>query len=573
MPKRKALSQPAARKNTRAAKEKAAEAIAEGDEPVALREERLAAMVAARKFWDGIATPYLYAWATDYETPAAKALQPQDRDGILRFLVETDGVELPAGRTAQLQHKALTACWRNFNKEGDPPAVEVAAEAPALRRSDTPPLNQEQELEERALLMGIIGQPLRETGAPAPLQAAPSPTAKGTTAPPPLALANPYQSGLPAPVPLALTRQCCTCGSFTTLPAGSAAVTVFFCGHCKQRGDLAFGDPLNIHLRAVAAGQMALAPVTAAAALSAGQSSNTALKSLSALDQCLIRMLAREPAMPIFTGGCAGDAIPFREALLLAARAFDAPKYKPPSEHLVALVRAGKLRDIGYALPRPLDSPGSVTDSESGSLSLSGGTVQFNPKAPAAPALASSQQLCMALLTTILPALIDKPRAMVDWMTLGRTALALEAAHGWPVASLYLQRELSTAVEAGRSFAASVDPQVLLPIMLESRSLGGRPPQHNSSGGGAPGNNSARPIGRNACYNWNSKSPCAREPCQFLHVCLGCGSAGHRGQECPDGPVSVPGKRQLNTSAQSVQSRRSQRGPHTSASTAPASSH
>jgi hypothetical protein len=54
------------------------------------QQQRIAGMMEARDFWDSIATPFLHAWATDYDTAAARAL-PEERATLLAWLVETDG--------------------------------------------------------------------------------------------------------------------------------------------------------------------------------------------------------------------------------------------------------------------------------------------------------------------------------------------------------------------------------------------------------------------------------------------------------------------------------------------------
>ena len=37
------------------------------------QQQQIACMMEAREFWDSIATPFLHAWATDYDTVDARA--------------------------------------------------------------------------------------------------------------------------------------------------------------------------------------------------------------------------------------------------------------------------------------------------------------------------------------------------------------------------------------------------------------------------------------------------------------------------------------------------------------------
>jgi len=526
-------------------------------------------MIEAREFWDGIATSYLHAWATDYETPAARALT-SDRNELLTFLVQTKGVEIPDGNTRAEQEKQLQKCFRKrFGKKATLPSIEHEEgdeeedEMPAEQQRGggaTPPLNQED--------MGVAANTSGEdphgffASARPPQHQPPHSQHTAPVAPHEQALAERYAAllGQTAPAPGA-TRVCLVCG----VPPPSTAPPIFNCGGCGLRGDITISHPANEFLRARLLGPTnPAAAAGAVASSSSGQSSNSVIKPLlSALDQSFVRMLERGVTVPLFSGPTAGEVIPYTEALQLTARAFEATRYQPPSEHLIALVRAGKLRDIGYALPRPHQSLAGALESESSTVALSGGTIQFLNKVPVAPAVSSSQQFCMALLSLILPALIDRPRAMMEWITLGHTALALEASNSWTTASLYVQRTLASAIEAGKPFAEDINTAVLLPIVLASSShaRGAAPAavarNTNSGGAGAADRSQSK-----ACYNWNAGKQCSREPCGFAHVCQYCASADHRGPACPSAPAGSAPPRRASAGSSSVASRSTARRPH-----------
>lgn len=549
-----------------------AQRVRRGPQPSGDNAARLAEEMEARAFWDTISTDFLYTWATDYNSPQAQQL-PRERNALLKFLVETDGVEVPDGSVAQ-QHAKLVRVWRKREgKRGGahPPVVfsadtddeqqdeqqDVQQQQPAggdarpagsqqleqLTPPSTPPLNQQQHVDERE--RPPASDPMLAVALEHIKQLKVQLAAKGTASP-----------ALPAPP----ARICLVCGSPSPPGAPAGSDGGYNCANCGLRGDLPLSHAANQFLSAklTGLGAPAPAPASSISSSSSGQSATVHRPSLSALDQSLARMLERGVAVPLFSGPAAGDTVPYAQALQLTARAYEASKYQPPSEHLVALIRAGKLREVGYALPRPHLSLAGALEAEAGTVALSGGTMQFINKVPVAPAVATSQQFCMALFSVILPALADRPRAMLEWITLGHTALALEASHSWAVASLYLQRTLAAAIEAGAPFATEVNTNVLLPIVLSA-------PSQRGGGAGGPAGGVARGGGAGAgggggavrpCYNWNADLPCSRQPCAYAHVCQACEASGHKGPACPIGGGGA-GPRRAPTGSSSVYSRNS----------------
>ena len=96
------------------------------------QQQRIVRMMEAREFWDSIATPFLHAWATDYNTVDARAL-PEERATLLTWLVETDGVEVPNGDTRENQIAQLRKCYRKRKGgKGRLPPVEAAPELEPL---------------------------------------------------------------------------------------------------------------------------------------------------------------------------------------------------------------------------------------------------------------------------------------------------------------------------------------------------------------------------------------------------------------------------------------------------------
>jgi hypothetical protein len=59
---------------------------------------------------------------------------------------------------------------------------------------------------------------------------------------------------------------------------------------------------------------------------------------------------------------------------------------------------------------------------------------------------------------TILPVLIDRPAAMMEWITLGRTALALSPTPArWPVAAAYMEQLLAERVPQRKPLSDTSD--------------------------------------------------------------------------------------------------------------------
>ena len=66
--------------------------------------------------------------------------------------------------------------------------------------------------------------------------------------------------------------------------------------------------------------------------------------------------------------------------------------------------------------------------------------------------ITSSQHFTVALVATILPALIQRPRAMMQWLALARTVISIDLAAGWPSARTYMERVLNERIPQGKPF-------------------------------------------------------------------------------------------------------------------------
>jgi len=255
--------------------------------------------------------------------------------------------------------------------------------------------------------------------------------------------------------------------------------------------------------------------------------------------------------------------VPLSRAIQEVQRALSASETQQPSEHLLDLIRAGKLRHVGHAIPQPHTTPGKDEHSM-GTLSLCGDNVVVASKSIPVPVAANAQQFCMALFSTILPALLDKPQALLDWLTLGRTALAFEHSSGsWAMARELVDRTLGRCIDSAKEFG-SPDMAVVWDLQMKPPAPSSIQQQRGAAG----------PSVRNpgACHNWNDGMACKGSPCQWSHVCRTCGSAQHRGPSCPKGDTSRPqrGPPYGGTSGSSVTTRRT--APVAKGSSAAASS-
>jgi len=320
-------------------------------------------------------------------------------------------------------------------------------------------------------------------------------------------------------LPVEKQRQCLTCARFSL-----AASHMFLCGGCGRRGDLRFDDPINQALVPSPSCAGTSVPSSSAGS-SAGQFPPSTPK-LSARDAEFVAFVKAGRPQPSFAGNAADAPVSLAQAIQEVQRALSASETQQPSEHLLDLIRAGKLRHIGHAIPRPHSVPGK-DEHATGTLSLSGDNVVVASKSVPVPVAANAQQFCMALFSTILPALLDKPQALLDWLTLGRTALAFEHSSGsWAMARELVDRTLGRCIDSAREFG-SPDMAVVWDLQMKSSASGSTQQQR---GAAAP---SARNPG--ACHNWNDGAACRSSPCHWSHVCRTCGSAQHRGPSCPKG--------------------------------------
>jgi hypothetical protein len=493
----------------------------------------------ARSFWEQFHTEFLWGWARDYKD--APALAPDNRDALLHFLTTADGVERPEEGDEEKQLvQAWKRCIRKFKRAGTPqPPVLLAAAAEAdaalspATPEGTPPMGQPSP--PSPLLLSLSAAAAVPPRADPPSALRPPAAARFS-----LSSALQMQPLPPSPaaaaagtLPPPTTQKCKSCARH--VPADPPPEP-FFCPHCQTRGDLEWGHEQNVKMRdalereALArAGQVAPS-ASASSASSQGQFSITAPK-LSRLDQEFARMAAHGRDQPLFVGAAAATPWTFEQAVQAVQRAYGASASQAPSAQMVNLVRAGKLRHVGFATPQPLQGALAGDAKVKGRIGFADDdTVVLSSVASKPAEVNSASSFCLALFATILPALIDRPAALSEWLTLGRTALALDEKFGWKLAMDYVDRQLARSIDAGAPFAAAVDSGVLTELALAGI---GRSQQHSS---GASGPSSSARKERGTCHRFNGDG-CSQSAaaCIFLHSCSNCSSADHGAKACPRG--------------------------------------
>lgn len=270
----------------------------------------------------------------------------------------------------------------------------------------------------------------------------------------------------------------------------------------------------------------------AAAASAPGQSSSgqsaaashTHAPSLKPLDKEFQRLIDLYGDFPLFLDK---SPVSVKQAQVELRLALGASATQLPSDHLVKLIQAGKLPSVGYALPRAL----ALADEDTNLLGIVDGQVTASRGKVAPPPVQSAESFCLALVSTILPSLIEQPKALVQWLSLARTVLAVAKRPGssWASAMQYCDQLLQERIPQHESFSA-VSSAVLTTIDHSSVASVLRPPPAAAHMG------SSAPAAFCQNYNWHScglGAACpSRHACQYGYK--GCTAiTAHRSVECP----------------------------------------
>jgi len=491
--------------------------------------------VAERQFWERFDTQLLWAWIADYKRKDIEmtAALKGDRDELLRILVQNanDWVQRPAvGKELETMQDVWKLRAKPHRLDPTPAwfaqpiaAAQRADEAPASMEPEAPtPAKKGKKKAKKPIVVDSESDGERD-GDDDDQMVFLSPS----KAPAQHALAfPPIGAAVPQHIPPTTFMVCphCLCKN------GGQTEASFECVVCKLLTGLPATHRLNELRMSTMAGPRAPAAAAAAASSSAsasGQLLTDIFEGSSATQrrEKELKEILKLAANPAFDDLPVGALFPHTAALEVGRQAYNAPAYEQPSPLLLQAIRKGVLYKLGFAKPRLLSEAASLRHG----ITLEGGAL--TAAVGSTPKLESLEDFCFSMFSTILPALVDKPKALAEWLALGRTALEIHTLHkkGWSAVSNYLDQFL-----AERTFAAKPYADISLQIMTSTVLLAPTTSQQF----GARGPQQAPPSGNKFCTDYNFRATgCTRDPCPYKHECqygsLGCrDTRGHRAFDC-----------------------------------------
>ena len=491
----------------------------------------------------------LWAWGKDCRGWTLAHEHMHDREKVLDALVAV-GAPLIGNKKKQFIDN-----WRHHLDVEDPDAQPPPDEA----------LEQGDEDDEEDESAGDGGQPASSANAAAEFAAAKreqvardkqeraaaaaaAPAAAARSPAPPVVVDR-------RPMPMRACRHC--------LFEAPHATPAFKCTNsaCLMRSDLDWDAPQNVYFRgggSVASGQSDTDTPAARAPKDA----------LSRRDKEFERLADEGAPFPRFEETA---AISSADALEGVRESMWATNYADPTVSLLKLIRSGKAVKMGFLLPRLASQTQTRADfADTGILFVNGRSEATG--SVVAPTLQSWDDFTHALLSVVIPALFDRPRALLDWVTLARTVQELNREHGWPTANRYLDAVLADKVTRRAPFGA-YDSRIYDAVTKPhgggaARSAFAGTPQRGAgapSFGGAAAYSSPAPrppaaapdAHAHACRDWNF-GRCNRPACAMAHECMwiACRAAdrAHPGNACAHRP---PPMSRGGGSASSVASARS----------------
>jgi len=471
-----------------------------------------------------IPTPMLVAWAADFEEfkDSGLGVAEKDRDDLIAWISK-------AARPAPTYKEAL-AYWRTIDAHSAA-LPELAPSAPKPAAGDA-------------------------SAAPAAAASSASAAAAATTAATLLATTKQaLQRALDFGFELEdedalLPGQCTHCFMVTS----GMTTNKFPCAHCGFISGKPEDSVANLAIRAK---NVAAIQTAAAAAASSGKDDTTTASvlpsapKLSTVDKELTRLTEEGDPFPRFD-----DKAPISaETALQEIRLSWCGKFfAHPSAALIKYIQSGKFKEPGFAVPRSaIDAEVARTkDAQGHQLRLNLTDGSFTTGATLTyPTVTDARKLIDMFLSTVGPALFDRPRALLDWFMLLRTVLTLDAAGperggGWAIASQYLSAVLADNVPMRQPFG---EYQQRILDHVAFRPVAAPAGVGSSFGSSSSASRSASALAprvyddakESACRNWN-RGLCT-EPCMLTpkrdHGCMwkACHDTKvHRGIDCAHAP-------------------------------------
>lgn len=292
-----------------------------------------------------------------------------------------------------------------------------------------------------------------------------------------------------------------------------------FCDHplCQLRQDIPFDSPQNVTIRID---------------IVRGQSNTTQTPAprveLTARDKEFERQALAGAPYPRFEDV---DPMSVADANTAMLGAYNSADYAMASASLRMLIQCGKLVNVGEALPIRTDAVGSAAPA-SVTIDTGTGLARLSTTAKGA-VLTSLTDFMRALIGTIIPSLIQQPKAVIDWCTMSMTVMELANSQGWDTANQYLSKSLARSVEQRVPFGAQ-NPAILQDILIKkvAASRGNNQQQSNTANTNNRRNEPKRRDGEasstdDVCQEWNFRN-CTVTGCTLRHQCY------YIGTKCPD---------------------------------------
>ena len=347
-------------------------------------------------------------------------------------------------------------------------------------------------------------------------------------------------AGAPAAAPPVNQMACPFCLVATVHVAAGPLRVAGLCPSplCARRTDLPYSHEINVGIT----GQLNSGPRATPAA---------SKSTLSKRDAHRVALATADGPSPLFD--YAGP-VSHAAALLEMGEAFDAVLCEPQSDSLSLLIRSGRFRFLGDATPKSIDYTGAgtaatVTEGELAVIYRADGTSSRAVASLADSQVTTYDEFINVLVRAILPSLIDRPAASLDWLCFTSTVTAIKAKHGEAVAMRYLAYLIPRRVQQRRPLApvddtvlrsslstASVAAPPTHTLGAAARPAGPGPAGHAAAGAAGAG---GTPSTGHLCRSWN-EGACVHGPaCRGIHRCNGVGCtnpAEHRSKTCKHKP-------------------------------------
>ena len=296
-----------------------------------------------------------------------------------------------------------------------------------------------------------------------------------------------------------------------------------FCtnNECGQRTDQPWESPQNTSIRLLRGKQTITLPPLR--------------NDLTVREKEYVRLATNGPGFPRFD-----DRVPCSVALAneVIVGAFRGGEYDPPSAQLQQLIQSGKLINIGDAIPKTITAIITTGDDPDTVASLSfnsdGSQSRLIQAASKPTPLTNMTDYMRAVFATIIPSLIEQPIPLIDWCAMTITMMELDKSHGWNVAQLFMQQQLTKSIRNRAPFG-NPNGQILRDILGDHARKSTRaalptatakPPAPTSAGYSMrppppKGRlNTTRAVKSEVCRQWNYNS-CSRTTaeCRNEHVC------------------------------------------------------